>query len=312
MKKYACKIRAAALVFGIISTSLMVTGALADDQIRLNPAYKAPIQQKLPLLGEKITSDDFSDDFIQFLNPHDEDDQYILLTDPKERSHEIVTLGVANEKSVPLFQVNYKYQYNPSMLFNLPSTSSAIGGNVSTGLTPRGIGGSQVIISLNPSKKAQTPFRRVNSIQLMLGSSFINVPTNRYTTFLNNGYISPRAYNFSLGLGYSGFNLGASYSRNDILFSSNLSGFDLDFGYRGNSWSANVKVGEYNSNRSIIISQNYNLFDTISAYEVGAAYGLFSNVNLTGRFTYYSYGIGNDVAPLEDVKSLIFGTNVSF
>ena len=46
--------------------------------------------------------------------------------------------------------------------------------------------------------------------------------------------------------------------------------------------------------------------------DLKAAYRLFANVNLTGRFTYYSYGFGNDLAPIDDVKSLIFGTNLSF
>ena len=39
---------------------------------------------------------------------------------------------------------------------------------------------------------------------------------------------------------------------------------------------------------------------------------LFSNVSLTGRFTYYSYGMGSEFAAVNDVQSLIFGTNLSF
>ncbi|MDG1003449.1 MAG: hypothetical protein P8N58_01070, partial [Emcibacteraceae bacterium] len=60
------------------------------------------------------------------------------------------------------------------------------------------------------------------------------------------------------------------------------------------------------------LSQDYNIFDHISAYELGAAYKLFSNVSLTGRFTYYSYGMGSEFAAVNDVQSLIFGTNLSF
>jgi hypothetical protein len=71
-------------------------------------------------------------------------------------------------------------------------------------------------------------------------------------------------------------------------------------------------MGEYNRERSLLLSDTYNIFDSISAYELGAAYRLLPNINLTGRFTYYSYGIGDDIVPIDDVKSLIFGTNVAF
>ena len=168
------------------------------------------------------------------------------------------------------------------------------------------------MVSLNPSRKERLPWDTGKSLELVVGSSFINMPVNRYAALLSEGYLSQSAYNLSLGLGYSGFRLGASYSRNDFLNASNLSGFDLGFGYMGNSWSANVRVGEYSRDRSLLLSQDYDIFEHISAYELGAAYRLFSNVSLTGRFTYYSYGMGSDIAPLEDVQALIFGTNLSF
>lgn len=307
VKKYTCKIRIATILIGLMIPQWGASSALADNKIRLNPAYKAPVDQTSFLSSETAETDDIRSDFIQFLNPHEEDEQYIQLTEPEKRETKIISLGDSHVKRTPLFQVNHEYRYDPSISFNLPNTSPATSSNLSGGL-----GGSQVILSLNPSRRQGTDLDKVNSLKLILGSSYARTPVDRYASMLNNNMLSQRAYNLSLGLGYSGFRLGASFSRNDFLFSSDMTGYDLGFGYMGNSWSANFKVGEYRKDRSLLLSQDYDIFEHISAYELGAAYRLFSNVSLTGRFTYYSYGMDGDFAPFEDVKSLILGTNLSF
>jgi len=298
MRKYAEKTRCA-IITGCLTITLGLTvGAYAQDQVG---TYKVSSNEEL------------RDDFLQFINPQEEAEQYILLTNPEERGSSLTALGKNNKKSAPLLQVNHEYRYNPSISFNLPSTSPAIAGNLKTGLlSSSGQGGSQFVVSLNTSRKERSPFKSSKSLELVVGSSFINASTNRYAAFINEGLLTQRAYNLSLGLGYSGFRLGASYSRNDFLFSSDMSGFDLGFGYVGDSWSANLRMGEYNKSPSLLLSQDYNIFDHISAYELGAAYKLFSNVSLTGRFTYYSYGMGNEFTAVNDVQSLIFGTKLSF
>ena len=297
---------------GILSAQCFVVGALAQDKIRINPAYKAPSTQESISNLDDLLGNQKQDDFLEFLNPQEDADQYILLTDPK-KDGSILALGEANEKSVPLLQVNHEYKYNPSISFNLPATSLAVGSNITPGsLTNSGQGGSQLVVSLNPSKKESSPFKANKSLELVVGSSFINTPINRYAAFLNNGLLANRAYNLSLGVGYSGFRLGASYSRNNFLFSSDLSGFDLGLDYMADNWSANIRLGQYSKSPSLLLSQDYDIFEHISAYELGAAYRLFSNVSLTGRFTYYSYGMSNDFAAVDDVTSLIIGTNLSF
>ncbi len=313
MKKYTGKIRIATVIMGLISTPWLAMGVHAQEQIRINPSYKAPsIQDSISALDD-LVGEELQDDFLQFLNPQEEAEQYILLTDPKDRGESVLALGESNDKSVPLLQVNHEYQYNPSISFNLPAISPAIGSSVTPGLlSSSGQGGSQLVVSLNPSRKEGSPFKSNKSLELVVGSSFINMPTNRYATFLNDGLLAQRAYNLSLGVGYSGFRLGASYSRNDFLFSSDMSGFDLGFGYMSDTWSANLRLGEYSKSASLLLSQDYDIFEHISAYELGAAYRLFSNVSLTGRFTYYSYGMSNEFAGVDDVQSLIFGTNLSF
>lgn len=307
MKNYTGKIRITTLMISLMIPQWVGFSALADDKIRLNPAYKAPTNQTSFLNVDTTETDNIRNEFIQFLNPYEEDGQYIQLTEPEKRGPDIISLGDANVKKAPLFQVNHEYRYDPSISFNLPTTSQALGSNFSDGL-----GGSQLILSLNPSRRQGTKLDKVHSLELILGSSYSRAPVNRYSALLNHNLLSQNAYNLSLGLGYSGFRLGASFSRNDSLFSADMTGYDLGFGYMGDSWSANFKVGEYSQDRSLLLSKGYNIFEHISAYELGAAYRLFSNVSLTGRFTYYSYGMDNDLAPLEDVKSLILGTNLSF
>ena len=308
MKSYDCKIRSETMVIGILGACLMASPAFSQDEIRLNPAYN----QYSIVNSDEIIIENLQDNFNQFLNPGAETEQYILLTEPENKKAPVAVLGDANKRIAPLLQFNQQYQYSPSLSFNMPALSSSLGGSAASGNVAGALGGSQLILSLNPSREVVTPFNPTNSFKLVLGSSFIKTPAGRYANFLNDGLVTPQAYNLSLGVGYSGFQIGASYSRNDYLFSSDLTGFDLGFEYFGSSWSANVRIGEYNRNRALLLSEDYNIFDSVSAYELGAAYRLFSNVNLTGRFTYYSYGLGSDITPLEDVKSLIFGTNLSF
>lgn len=312
VRNYTHKISSIVLMLGFVGAPWMVSNALADDKIRLNPAYIAPAEQNSALFGDGVISENLEDDFNQFLNPHEESDQYIFVSEPEDGQRPIISLNSDGENSVPILQINQRYQYTPSLSFNLPSSFSALGVGSNAGLYPSSLGGSQLVFSLARPYDDSNPLRRHDSLELMLGSSFINGPINRYTALLDRGIISPKAYNLSFGLGYSGFQLDGSFSRNDLLFSADMTGFDLGFGYNSANWSANVRVGEYSSSRPLLLSKEYNIFDNVSAYELGAAYRLFANVNLTGRFTYYSYGFGNDLAPIDDVKSLIFGTNLSF
>lgn len=312
MRNYTHNISSIVFMIGLVSAPWTVSNALAEDKIRLNPAYVASAEQPFAINNDDIVSENLDDDFNQFLNTHEETDQYILVSEPENGQRPIISLSSADESSSAKIQVNHEYQYTPSLSFNLPSSFSPLGVGTSAGLYPSSLGGSQLVFSLARQGDDRTPLRRRDSLELMLGSSFINGPINRYTALLNQGIISPKAYNLSFGVGYSGFQLDGSFSRNDLLFSTDMTGFDLGFGYNSANWSANVRVGEYSRGRPLLLSQEYNIFDNVSAYELGAAYRLFANVNLTGRFTYYSYGFGNDLAPIDDVKSLIFGTNLSF
>jgi len=297
----------AAVIMGILGASSMISCAMAQERIRLNPAYKAPTAEEL----STINNDLFAEDFNQFLNAQPETEQFVQLKEPENRDTSYTLLDPDSQKSAPLLQLEHQYQSTQSLLFGI--SPNVISNSMGQGLFSSGAAGSQLILSLNPSQQETTAFNQPRKVELSIGSSFVNRPLDGNDPLIYNGLSSQRAYNLSFGLNYSGFNIGASISRDTTLYMPQLRGFDLGFGYSGESWSANFRVGEYSRNtEQLLIGSGFNLFENVSAYELGAAYRLFSNVNLTGRFTYYSYGLGSDIAPLDDVQSLIFGTNLSF
>ncbi len=304
------KIFGSTVIVGILSALPGLTSASAQEKIRLNPEYKAPTEQELTDLSEGLFSDDITDDFNSLLNPQEDSEQYILLTEPNERETSYVSLDQNDQNKIPLFQLDHQYQSDNSLLFSI--SPDAIASGMDQNGPSTGAASSQLVLSLNPSRQEATPFYRPRKLELRLGSSVVSRPTSNYSPILFGGLGSQRAYNVSLGVNYSGFNVGASISRNNMLYMPQLRGFDLGFGYKGDSWSANFRVGEYRRDNQLAFGRRLSLFENVSSYELGAAYRLFSNVNLTGRFTYYSYGLGENVAPLDDVQSLIFGTNLSF
>ncbi len=304
------KIFGLTVIVGMMCALPIVSSANAQERIRLNPEYKAPTEQELSDFSEGLFTEDITDDFNSLLNPQEESDQYILLTEPKERETSFVSLDQSDQKEIPLFQLDHQYQTNSSSLFNM--SPDLIANGMNQGGLSAGAASSQLVLSLNPSRQEASPFFRPRKLELRLGSSFVDRSVSSYSPILFSGFGSQRAYNVSLGVNYSGFNVGASISRNNMLYMPQLRGFDLGFGYNADSWSANFRVGEYRRDNQLAFGRRLSLFENVSSYELGAAYRLFSNVNLTGRFTYYSYGLGGDIAPLDDVKSLIFGTNLSF
>ncbi|HRW29828.1 MAG TPA: hypothetical protein P5227_07525, partial [Emcibacteraceae bacterium] len=152
MKKVTCNIRIAAMVLSMAGAFFMLSNANAQDQIRANPNYKAPTELDSLQSANKLFNDNLTNDFNQFLNPHEENDQYIMLTEPESKQKSYVSLGEANETPVPLLQVTHQYMYNPSLSFSLPS----IGSNATPGLISSRTGGSQMVVSLNPSRRAST------------------------------------------------------------------------------------------------------------------------------------------------------------
>ena len=120
-------------------------------------------------------------------------------------------------------------------------------------------------------------------------------------------------YNLGLNMGYAGFKIGASYSRQQDHFKTAYQGFDLGFGYYGNSWSTNIQFAEYHRERDLLFSFGDAFYDQLYAVEVGAAYLLVPGVTFSGRFKYYDYDQNNtDESGPEDVHIFMLGTNVNF
>ena len=303
LKPKGIYIRAFAILLSMSEALYVSSFAHADEKIRLNPNYKGPTEQNSSFNNNEIITEDLGQDFIQFIDTPDDDDQYILLKEPKNDDRSIISLSDNN--SGYSFSFGQEYQYSPSLSFDM---TSPLSGYTGATLLSHNTGGSKAVLSLGKNNQ----LLESSSLKFFVGSSFIQPGSDRYSMLLQNGLLGQRAYNVSFGVGYSGFELGASFSRNDNLLSTELSGYDLGLEYVGRNWSANLKVGEYSNGPAALIASDFGTFDNISAYELGAAYRLFPNISLTGRFTYYSYGVGSQVMPIDDVKSLIFGTNFSF
>ena len=308
MKPKGIYIRAFAILFSMSGALFVSSFAHADEKIRLNPNYKGPTEQNSSFNNSEIITEDLGQDFIQFLDTPDDDDQYIHLKEPENDNRSIISLS-DNNNSGYSFSFDQEYQYSPSLSFDM---TSPLSGYTGANLFSHNTGGSRAVFSLGENNGSNNQLLKNSSLKFFVGSSFIQPGSDRYSMLLQNGLLGQRAYNVSFGVGYSGFELGASFSRNDNLLSADLSGYDLGLGYIGRNWSANLKVGEYNNGPTALVASDLGAFNNISAYELGAAYRLFPNISLTGRFTYYSYGVGSEVMPIDDVKSLIFGTNFSF
>lgn len=300
-------IRIFAILFSMLGALYVSSVANADDRIRLNPNYKGPSEQNITFNNNEIVTEELGQDFIQFLDTPEDDDQYILLKEPEGGNRPIISLN-DNKNTGTSIIFEHEYLYSPSLSFDI---SSPLAGYTGTNLLDHNVGGSRAVFSLGANDK-NNQLDNDSTVKFFIGSSYIQPNTNRYSMLLQDGLLGQQAYNMSLGIGYSGFQLGASFSRNNNLLTADLSGYDLGLGYTGANWSANMRFGEYNSGPRALITSDLGMFDNMSAYELGAAYQLFPNINLTGRFTYYSYGVGSEVMPIDDVKSLIFGTNFSF
>lgn len=302
------KIRLLATVFSVLGVVGSATIASAQEQIRLNPNYKAQDTEAISTGNNNLISSEFSEEFNQFLSTSDDDGQYILLKDPEEGNKPLISLN-PEKKQESVLRLNQNYTYTPSLSFGI---TDALAGSVTPSLSSQTFGGSELVLSVESAEQNDLVSNNAKAFSFRVGSSFMRTAETRYAMLLNNEIFSQQAYNLSLGVGYSGFKLGASFSRNDNVISADLSGYDIGLGYTADNWSATLNMGEYNRASSILLNSEYDVFNSISAYQLGAAYRLFPNISLTGRFTYYSYGSELDSLAIEDVKSLMFGTNLSF
>lgn len=197
----------------------------------------------------------------------------------------------------PKIQVSHTLQTNPSLLFNIRPTNLAAAPHGKTM-------GNRLTFSYTP----------ISGLDMSLGSTFLLEPTSLLSPLYDgpDGAATRQAYNMSLNVGYSGFQVGASFSQDTDLFAYSLSGFDVGFGYTGQSWSTRVRFAEYKRERDLLFASSPDYFDRVYALEIGAAYRIYSNIHFSGRFTYYTYGQSGLQDKLDDMQIFLLGTNVNF
>lgn len=245
----------------------------------------------------------------------------MLLEKPdKEEAGQYVTLSDPASDAIwqnPQKQITVKQSFTikPSIVFNM----GGFGRNQAGPSSPAGFSGSgskasgQRITFLYGDKSQGT---NTKVFGVSLGSQFLVDPGSVMSPLFDatqySGLNSREVYNLSLDMGYLGFNFGASFSQERMLFNSGLKGFDVGLGYNAAKWGADVKFGEYKRERDRLFATTEEFYDTVYALEVGAEYRLYSNIRFTGRFTYYSYGEQNDLGKLRNSQVFFLGTNVNF
>jgi hypothetical protein len=161
-----------------------------------------------------------------------------------------------------------------------------------------------------------SPSGSSDSLDISLGSQFLIEPLSVLSPLYDgsnfNQINNRQVYNLSLDVGYAGFKIGASFSREKMLYNNGMSGFDVGLGYAGDSWGADVKFGGYKKERDLFFSSTEDFYDTVYALEIGAAYQIRTNIHFTGRFTYYAYGQDNNLDKLKNSQVFFLGTNVNF
>jgi len=175
--------------------------------------------------------------------------------------------------------------------------------------------GQQVTFSYGAADHGHDP----RALGISIGSQFLIEPSSAMSPLFDGSEFDQvnkrQVYNLSVGMGYGGFKLGASFSREKMLNDAGLKGYDIGLGYSGNKWGADVKFGGYRRAHDLLFASReefYNTYNSVYALEIGAAYQLYSNIRFTGRFTYYSYGQESELDKLKNSQVFFLGTNVNF
>jgi len=292
---------------GIFATA---TGAFADQisehQSDTNGTKSDSLTSSiLSFFGQSVEKKEVGPEVILLEKPSKENSgNYITLTEPSP--------DLAPKEPENKLTVSQSFTVKPSLIFNMGASGSTT--SIPSGLSSRRATttGNRLTFSYGKNQA----FRDPNTVDVSIGSHFLIEPTSALSPLYENsdlGQIYNRqVYNLSLDVGYAGFSIGASYSKEKMLHDSGLSGFDVGFGYNGLNWGADVKFGEYTRERDLLFSSTEDFFNTVYALEIGGSYQIRSNIRFTGRFTYYAYGQDNDLDELRNSQVFFLGTNVNF
>lgn len=131
-------------------------------------------------------------------------------------------------------------------------------------------------------------------------------------TAFTNGGLEAREYNLGVTLGYSGFGVDASLTRQTSVFTPESIGFDVGFSYQTTSFAARLSLSEYHEGADLYGIENE--VRSIVSVELGASYRLSNAIGLNGGVRYYDYGDQWLVDPEagENSKMIFLGGQLKF
>lgn len=237
--------------------------------------------------------------------------QYIFLTEDTIKK----TNGLGLSSPQKSLVVSQSFEAHPTVMFSLrsaPPVNEGSNNPIFQNAFGMDMAGNRLTFSYG--EKGKAPSR--NAFAVSLSSSFLVDPTSPMSPLYEGssyeGLTNRSAYNLSLDLDYAGFNIGASFSQEKDTHDPGLKGYDIGLGYRGNSWSTDIRFADYRRERDLLFTSTENYFDQVYAFEIGAAYHIYSNIRLSGRFTYYTYGQNDEMEGFDNNKVFLLGTNVNF
>jgi hypothetical protein len=122
-----------------------------------------------------------------------------------------------------------------------------------------------------------------------------------------------REYNVGVTLGYSGFGVDASMTRQTNVFERDLSGFAIGFSYQSKSWAARLSMSGYRQGADLFGIEND--VRSIVSVELGASYRLTDSIGFKGGVRYYDYGdqwVVVDTEIGENSQMLFLGGQLKF
>lgn len=204
-----------------------------------------------------------------------------------------------------------------SALDGLETSFSANGQTRSlSSFTPR-YAGAGLSLSFDPDSDAQTN----NSLGLDISSELmIESPDTALRPMSTNlgrfatgfGPFERRSVNVDVSLGYAGFRMGASLSRQSGGFETGYAGVDVGLAYMSQAFSTELTVGEYdvvNSDLALV-----GLDQDFTRLELGAAYAVSERMRFSGGVRLFDYGsrFGLNEGGPDRSGVLYLGTRINF
>jgi opacity protein-like surface antigen len=159
-------------------------------------------------------------------------------------------------------------------------------------------------------KKGGDESKRFN-FSLQSGYRISGESTPAPSAFTNSG-LADREYNLGVTLGYSGFGVDASMTRQTSVFKPEAYGFDVGLSYQTTSFAARLSMSEYHEGADLYGIENE--VRSIVSVELGARYKLTNNIGLNGGVRYYDYGDQwlVDASAGENSKMIFLGGQLKF